>query len=109
MDKRTCQGPPTFVAGRKGRTSTVDSIVACLWVRRTSVGDEWPELSFAELRTAVEATQGYSISSSTIRSAIYGRTDLFERSTSRRVVRWRLTPFARQQPSESPQPGGEEV
>lgn len=81
---------PSFVRGRKGQTSLVDSLVRALWVQ----DGKWPKRTFRELQGAVSKTQRYEVSASTIRSAVYGYPDLFvkcEPSTSGRSVRWRLS------------------
>jgi hypothetical protein len=84
---------PSFVQGRKGQTSVVDCIVKRLWVDENG---HWPECTFAELRESATKMQGYRVSSSTIRSSVYTRGDLFERvATSEWPLRWRLTKAAR--------------
>ena len=96
MDNGKAGRPPSFVAGRKGRTSTVDAIVACLWIKSNGERNDWPTLSFSELRSVVGVRQGYEVSASTIRSAMYKRSDLFEKVECSREVRWQLTAFVRE-------------
>lgn len=78
MEQRKKQSPPSFVNGRKGQTSLVDSLVSELW-KTGSGSNAWPVLSFAELREQVSAKQGYSVANSTIRSTIYKYPQFFER------------------------------
>ena len=95
MSRRTIQTPPSFVNGRKGRASVVDSIIVALW-KRNSDGREWPELSFTELTAKVADLQGYPVSGSTIRSSIYQHSDLFERIVpDSSTVHWKLSDHAR--------------
>jgi len=82
---------PTFVPGRKGRTSVVDSLVRALWNANHGKPQEWPERTFTELQREVSKLQGYHVAEPTIRSSIYSRPKIFERVDGDDKIRWRLT------------------
>ena len=93
MPQKKTPATPSFVRGRKGRTSLVDCCVAALW---KTDSDEWPELTFEELRAIATKVQGYHVTPSTVRSTIYERSDLFERSRPESgPLKWKLTKAAR--------------
>lgn len=86
---------PSFVRGRKGRTSLVDCLVSVLW-KSADGTDPWPERSFKDLQEKVSKLQGYPVTGSTIRSSIYAHSDLFERVRSGHgALLWRLSKKAR--------------
>ena len=93
--KRTKDGPPSFVKGRKARISVADSLVNALWRKDQDL--PWPESTFEELREPVSKLQGYRVAPSTIRSSIYQHAEIFERVKSPAVapLRWRLTKQAK--------------
>lgn len=97
------QAPPSFVAGRKGQVSVVDSLVAVLWKRPRHGGAGWPKLIFSELQELVSARQGYAVGPSTIRSSIYKHPELFDRVApdDSHALRWTLSAPARQAESVS--------
>src|SRR5438874_2601698 len=89
---------PSFVPGRKGRISVVDCIVGVLWkaLGSNEADVQWPARTFDELRSRVSQMQGYQVTSSTIRSAVYSQMHLFERTlASDGTLKWRLSKEAR--------------
>lgn len=91
------QSAPSFVQGRKGRHSVVDCLVKALWKANFGSSREWPALTFGELRGQVSKMQRYQVTSSTIRSAVYAKLDLFERDVAQgEMLRWKLSKKARQ-------------
>ncbi len=88
------KSPTDFVKGRQGRRSLVDTLA--LLLSKSRAPESWPEMSFTELQTAASKLQHYNIASSTIRSAIYSRRELFEsKRAPDGVIRWRLSDLAR--------------
>ena len=104
MAGRKKQSPPSFVKGRKGQTSVVDSIVALLWGAGLRGSNRRPSLSFAEMQEQVSEKQGYSVSDSTIRSTIYNHAELFERvvADDGGPLRWKLSDQAVRKAGEHP-------
>ena len=98
LERRKTSGSraPQFVAGRRGGISVVDALVRSLW-RRPSRSDvkDWPSKTFGTLAAEASSIVGYQLTSPTVRSAIYGRMDLFERDEQDGVLRWRLSEKAR--------------
>jgi hypothetical protein len=87
---------PSFVTGRRGGISVVDALVRSLW-QETSRRDVegWPSKTFGTLATEASSIVGYQLTPSTVRSAIYGRIDLFEKDEQDGALRWRLSKKAR--------------
>ena len=84
---------PIYAHGRRGGRSIVDSIVHELL--RTK--DGWPIRSFGELRDLLSPALGYELSTSTIRSSIYSRSDVFEKVVSEAGIGWRLSEKTRRE------------
>lgn len=83
---------PSFGPGRRGGTSVVDAIARTLW--RTA--GKWPALTIQEIRVGVSEELGYDVPSSTVRSELYRRDDVFERvAPTEGRVHYRLTAQAR--------------
>jgi hypothetical protein len=74
----------------------VDCLAAALWRTQPEAKGAWPERTFEELRKQVSGMQGYDVAGSTVRSAVYQRGDLFERTRKADgSLRWRLSRKAR--------------
>jgi len=86
---------PALVKGRKGRVSVVDCMVAALWRTEPKEGIEWPAKTFETLREEVSSRLAYPVGSSTIRSTVYGHSELFQRASKDGKLCWRLTDKAR--------------
>lgn len=90
---------PSFVKGRRGGLSVIDAMVRALWVRKVRGGEYvWPCLPIGEICDTVARKLGYDIPSSTVRSELYRKTDIFEKnSADGSKVTYRLTGWARRQ------------
>lgn len=87
---------PQFVPGRRGGISVVDAVVRALWGDASpNDAERWPAKTFNALVTETSAIVGYELTSSTVRSAIYGHMDLFDKDESDGALRWRLSKKAR--------------
>lgn len=87
---------PQFVAGRRGGVSVVDALVRSLWqtAGRNDI-ENWPSKTFGTLAAEASSVVGYRLRSSTVRSAVYGHIDLFEKDERDGVLKWRLSKKAR--------------
>jgi hypothetical protein len=81
--------PPSCVKGRKGKISVADCLIQVLWSEKKN-HDKWPAKSLEQLQTEASLIAGYLISSSTIRSTIYGHSELFVRAGKEKRVLWKL-------------------
>lgn len=86
---------PSFVRGRRGGYSLVDALVRVLWP--SAVGTP-AALTIAEMQEGAKVVLAYDVPASSVRSALYSRPDVFER-TVRPGARaaYRLTPWALEQ------------
>jgi hypothetical protein len=83
--------PPSVVRGRKGGISVADALVAALW-NPSGNSSDWPERTLEDLRIEVTRRLGYGILDSTVRSALYTNSTIFERcGTKSQRVLYRLT------------------
>ncbi len=80
--KRRTDGPPRLVHGRKGAPSIVDALLSILWNPHPKDTNDWPVLSIADLRSKVSKILQYEVASSTVRSGLYSRPDVFKRCKS---------------------------
>lgn len=69
---------PSIAKGRKGRTSVCDALVVALWAGEEYTG--WPHLTLDQLQASVTRVLGYSVSGSTVRSALYSKPEVFEKA-----------------------------
>jgi hypothetical protein len=96
QEKQGSSEIPRFVPGRRGGTSVVDAVVRALWnAKRPKDGDEWPAKTFNALVVEASSIVGYQVTSSTVRSAIYGHMELFEKDEEGGGLKWRLSKKAR--------------
>ena len=58
-------------------------------------GEDWPAKTFNSLATEASSILGYQLTSSTVRSAIYGHMDLFQKDEQDADLKWRLSKKAR--------------
>lgn len=87
---------PRFVPGRRGGISVVDALARALWsAKRPKDGGDWPAKTFRTLVAEASSIVGYQLTSSTVRSAIYGRMDLFEKDEQDGALKWRLSKKAK--------------
>jgi hypothetical protein len=88
---------PRFVAGRRGGISVVDALVRVLWSdAKSSDSSQWPAKDFNTLALEASKVIGYRLSASTVRSAIYGHEELFDRASEHEQgLLWRLSLKAR--------------
>jgi len=77
---------------RRGAMSVADAIVRLLW---RDGKNKWRERALGEMGVEVSALLGYEVPSSSIRSTVYKRTDLFERAPGESGALYRLTTKAR--------------
>ena len=91
MPVRRTTDIPRFVPGRRGGISVVDALVQVLWnTKRPKDREQWPAKSFNTLAAEVSSIVGYQLTSSTVRSSIYGHMELFEKDEQDGDLKWRL-------------------
>ena len=97
LNDRPAGSPPRLVRGRRGGKSIVDALVKALWW--DAMDDrQWPVRTIPALRDEVSRQLNYDAPPSSVRSTLYSRTDVFERTqVLGQGVAYRLTEWARGQ------------
>jgi hypothetical protein len=79
-----------FVAGRRGKTSLVDGLLMLL--SRQNADRPWPKMSFPDLAERLAVIRQQPVARSSVRSAVYGHSALFERlGKGKTSVIWQLS------------------